>query len=353
MSFESKEKATRYNTKVTTYQPEAPTGFTKDLLSVGELTPSEFKALLDLADTFKTEREQRRFNHQVPGTSLALLFERPSTRTRVSFEVGMFELGGHAVVLNSNEMQSVRGETASDTARVLSRYCQAIAARVASHETLEKFAGASTVPVINALSDKYHPCQSIADILTIRQYKRKLKGLKLAWVGDGNNVCNSLVIAASLCGAHVNIACPKKYEPLQEALSIAHHQAEFSDSIIDVMESPAEAVDGADAVLTDTFVSMGEDGETEERLKKFLPQYQVTDQLMSMAKPDAIFLHCLPAHRGQEVSSIVIDGPQSVVWQEAENRLHVQKSILYSILKRYAKNSKDKFSLNNRLLDSR
>lgn len=334
---------------MTTYQSDTPTGFSKDLLSLGELTPSEFKAILDLADTFKVERDQRRFNHQVPGTSLALLLERPSTRTRVSFEVGMFELGGHAVVLNSSETQLARGESVEDTARVLSRYCQAIAARVASHQTLEDIAKASTVPVINALSDKYHPCQAIADTLTLRQFKRKLKGLKLAWVGDGNNVCNSMIIAASLCGAHISIACPKKYEPLPEALSIARHQSEFSDSIIEVIESPSEALAGADAVFTDTFVSMGEDKEKSERLKRFLPQYQVSDELMALAKPDAIFLHCLPAHRGQEVTASVIDGPQSVVWQEAENRLHVQKSILYSILKKYAKNAKDKLFVNNRL----
>jgi ornithine carbamoyltransferase len=338
---------------VTIYQSESPSGFTKDLLSLGELTPSEFKALLDLADTFKVEREQRRFNHQVPGTTLAFLLERPSTRTRVSFEVGMFELGGHAVILNSSEMQTSRGETNADTARVLSRYCQAIAARVASHQTLEDYAKASSVPVINALSDKYHPCQAIADILTLRQYKRKLKGLKLAWVGDGNNVCNSLLIATSLCGADISVACPRKYEPLPEALSIARHQAEFSNSVIDVMKSPAEAVSGADAVFTDTFVSMGEDKEKRERLKEFLPDYQVNDDLISLAKPDAIFLHCLPAHRGEEVTASVIDGPHSVVWQEAENRLHVQKSILYSILKRYAKNAKDKVFVNSRLSDVR
>lgn len=338
---------------MTTYSADAPTGFTKDLLSLGELTSSELKALLDLADTFKTEREQRRFNHQVPGASLALLFERPSTRTRVSFEVGMFELGGHAVVLNLNEMQTSRGESPEDTARALSGYCQAIAARVASHQTLEAYAKASKVPVINALSDKYHPCQSIADVLTIRQYKRKLKGVKIAWIGDGNNVCNSLLIAASLSGAHMSVACPKNYGPLEEALSIARHQSEFSGSIIEVMESPSEAVEGADAVVTDTFVSMGKDGEKVERLKKFLPQYQVNPELMALAKPDAIFMHCLPAHREEEVTASVIDGKQSVVWQEAENRLHAQKSILYSIMKKYAKNPKEKMFVSNRVSDSR
>ncbi len=338
---------------MTTYQSESPSGFTKDLLTLGELTSSEFKALLDLADTFKTEREQRKFNHQVPGTCLAVLFERPSTRTRVSFEVGMFELGGHAVILDMNEMQSSRGETPEDTARALSKFCQAIAARVSSHQTLEIYAKASSVPVISALSDKYHPCQSIADALTIRQYKRKLKGVKIAWIGDGNNVCNSLLIAASLSGAYMSVACPKKYEPLAEALSIARHQSEFSGSIIEVMESPSEALKGADVVVTDTFVSMGKDQEKVERLKKFLPEYQVNDDLMALAKPDAIFMHCLPAHRGEEVTASVIDGPQSVVWQEAENRLHAQKSVLYSIMKRYAKNPREKMFVNSRVSDIR
>lgn len=328
---------------------DAPSsGFSKDLLSLGELTSSEFKALLDLADTLKLEREQRRFNHQIPGTSLALIFERPSTRTRVSFEVGMFELGGHAIVLNTNEMQSSRGESQEDTARALSRFCQVIAARVGSHTTLEVFSRASTVPVINALSDLYHPCQSIADIQTVRQYKRKLKGIKIAWVGDGNNVCNSLLIAASLCGSNMSVACPAKYGPLQEAVSIARHQAEFSGSTIEIMRSPEEAVESADVVVTDTFISMGQDAEKEERLKKFLPEYQVDEAMMSMAKPDAIFMHCLPAHRGQEVTSGVIDGGQSVVWQEAENRLHSQKAVLYTLLKKYAKNPKEKMFVNSR-----
>jgi ornithine carbamoyltransferase len=315
-----------------------PSDFQKNLLSLGELTSFEFKAILDLADTFKMERKQRRFKHQLLGTSLALLFERPSTRTRVSFEVGMFELGGHAVVLNTGEMQSSRGETAEDTARVLSSFCQAIAARVASHKTLEAYAKASSVPVINALSDKYHPCQSIADVLTIRQHKRRLRGVKIAWIGDGNNVCNSLLIAASLSGAHMSVACPKKYAPLPEALSIARQHSKFSRSIMEVMESPSEAVEGADVVVTDTFVSMGDDAEKAERLEKFVPKYQVNDNLMARAKPDAVFMHCLPAHRGEEVTASVIDGPQSVVWQEAENRLHAQKSVLYMMMKRYAKN---------------
>jgi len=289
----------------------------------------------------KIERQQRKFVHQVPGTSLALLFEKPSTRTRVSFEVGMFELGGHAVVLNSKEMQISRGETPEDTARVLSGFCQAIAARVYSHETLVRFSAASNIPVINTLSDLYHPCQALADFLTMKQIKKKLKGLEIAWIGDGNNVCNSLLIGAALSGANMTVACPKNYSPLPQALEKADNHSRASGSRIEVIESPREAARNADVIVTDTFVSMGEDSEKDQRLKDFLPEYQVNDALMSLAKPDAIFMHCLPAHRGEEVTSSVIDGLQSVVWQEAENRLHVQKALLYSLLRK-PKSQKDK-----------
>jgi len=331
---------------MTTQASDLRSGFSKDLLSLDELSSSEFRALMHLAEVLKTERQQRKLVHQAPGTSLALLFEKPSTRTRVSFEVAMFELGGHAVVLNSKELQLSRGETPEDTARVLSLYCQAIAARVYSHELLEKLSNGASVPVINALSDLYHPCQTLADFLTIKQYKKKLKGLSIAWVGDGNNVCNSLLIGAALSGANITVACPKKYAPLQQALDKAQYHASFSGVEIAVIEDPREAVKNADVVFTDTFVSMGEDSDKEARLRDFLPTYQVNEQLMSLAKPDAIFMHCLPAHRGEEVTNPVIDGPQSVVWQEAENRLHTQKALLYSLLRR-PKGQKDKILFGN------
>lgn len=331
---------------MTTQASDLRSGFSKDLLSLDELSPSEFRSVLHLADILKTERQQRKFVHQAPGTSLALLFEKPSTRTRVSFEVAMFELGGHAVVLNSKEMQLSRGETPEDTARVLSLYCQAIAARVYSHETLARFSKGSSVPVINALSDYYHPCQVLADFMTIKQFKKKLKGISIAWIGDGDNVCNSMMIGAALAGADITVACPKNYEPLKEAIDKANYQAQFSGSRIAVLESAKEAAKNSDVVVTDTFVSMGEDSEKEERVNVFLPNYQVNEELMSLAKPDAIFMHCLPAHRGEEVTSTVIDGPQSVVWQEAENRLHVQKALLYSLLRR-PKTQKDKVLFGN------
>jgi len=244
---------------MTTQASDLHSSFSKDLLSLDELSSSEFRSILHLAEILKTERAQRKFVHQIPGTSLALLFEKPSTRTRVSFEVGMFELGGHAVVLNSRDMQVSRGETPEDTARVLSVFCQAIAARVNSHETLEKFSAASNIPVINALSDLYHPCQALADFLTMKQIKKKLKGLDITWIGDGNNVCNSLLIGAALSGANMTVACPKKYSPLPHALDKANNQSRFSGSRIEVVESAKEAARNADVIMTDTFVSMGED----------------------------------------------------------------------------------------------
>jgi len=311
----------------------------ENLLSLGELSPLEFKNLLNLSDLFKRERKSRRFAHKIAGSSLALLFEKPSTRTRVSFEVAMFELGGHALVLNQRDTQASRGESPEDTARVLSRF-HGIAARVNSHQTLVTIANNATIPVINALSDLYHPCQTIADIQTIREHKHKLKGLKVAWIGDGNNVCNSLLIGASLVGMDVTVACPKGYAPLGEALSLAKTNSEGGTrSSIEVTEHSRDAARDADVIVTDTFVSMGQDSEKEARLKAFLPDYQVNEELMSMAKEDAIFMHCLPAHRGEEVTAAVLDGPQSVVWNEAENRLHGQKAILYTLMKRFSAKS--------------
>ncbi|MGI0078497.1 MAG: ornithine carbamoyltransferase [Nitrososphaerales archaeon] len=308
----------------------------KDLLSLGELEPLEFEVLLNLADAFKVDRETHKFARQIPGTSLALIFEKPSTRTRVSFEVGMFELGGHAIVLNSRDMQLSRGESLEDTAKALSEFCHAICARVVSHDTLVGLSRNASVPVINALSDLYHPCQSLADMQTIRQFKGILNGLKLAWIGDGNNVCNSLIIGSALSGVNMTVACPKKHSPLDEALRIADRKSKETGAELELVEDASEAVDHADVVVTDTFVSMGLEEERKERIEAFLPSYQVNEELMSRAKPDAIFMHCLPAHRGEEVVSSVIDGAQSVVWQEAQNRLHAQKALLYSLMRKYS-----------------
>jgi len=266
------------------------------------------------------------------GKSVAMIFQKPSTRTRVSFETAVSQLGGHPVNLSWNEMQLGRGETISDTAKVLDRYVDAIMARVFSHNDLLELAENAKAPVINGLSDKYHPCQILADLLTLMQYKKKLKGLKLAYVGDGNNVCNSLLIGCAKIGVNISVARPEGYGPDGQAVKLAEEAAARSGSHVDITEDAEVAVEGSDAVYTDTFVSMGMEKEKDARLQLFIPKYQVNKSLFSRAKPDAIFLHCLPAHRGEEVTKDVIDGPNSAVWDEAENRQHTSKGLLSLIV---------------------
>jgi ornithine carbamoyltransferase len=299
----------------------------RDLLSLKELDAEEILTILDTADLFKKERRQGALRKPLRDKTLAMIFEKPSTRTRVSFEVAMKELGGNTVVLHSSEMQLARGETIEDTARVLSRYVHVAMLRVIRHSDLVRFAEAADIPVINGLSDLYHPCQILADLQTIREVKGGLSGLKIAWVGDGdNNVVNTFIVAAAKLNLNLNIACPKEYRPRKEVLE------EAGNAKIHITEDPIEAVADADVVITDTFISMGKEAEREKRLSTFLPRYQVSRGLMELAKRDAIFLHCLPAHRGEEVTDDVIDGRWSVVWDEAENRLHTQKAILYHLL---------------------
>ena len=299
----------------------------RDLLSLKELDAEEILTILDTADLFKKERRQGVLHKPLRDKTLAMIFEKPSTRTRVSFEVAMKELGGNTVVLHSSEMQLARGETIEDTARVLSRYVDVAMLRVIRHSDLVRFAEAADIPVINGLSDLYHPCQILADLQTIREAKGGLSGLKIAWVGDGdNNVANTLIIAAAKLNLNLNLACPREYQPRKEVLQ------EAGNAKIYLTEDPIEAVTDADVVITDTFISMGKEAEREKRLSTFLPRYQVNRRLMELAKRDAIFLHCLPAHRGEEVTDDVIDGKWSVVWEEAENRLHTQKAILYHLL---------------------
>ena len=254
-----------------------------------------------------------------------MIFEKPSTRTRVSFEVGMLQLGGHAITLSSDNLQMSRGETISDTAKTLSRYVDAIMARVYNHDTLEEFSQHSSIPVINGLSDLYHPCQILADFMTIKEHKKNFKKIKIAWIGDGNNVCNSLIFGCSKLKIRISVATPGGFEPSSIAVSTAKLHTE-----IEITDDPIKAVQDADVIMTDTFVSIH--NTEQDRLNKFLPKFQVNANLMKEAKKDAIFLHCLPAKRDQEVTSDVIDGPQSVVWEEAENRLHVQKALLVSLL---------------------
>ena len=297
----------------------------KNILTLDELDSKELQHLLELAIELKKQQKKGNQNPVLQGKTLAMIFEKPSTRTRVSFEVAILQLGGHAITLSSDNLQTSRGETISDTAKTLSRYVDVIMARVYEHETLENLAEHASVPIINGLSDSYHPCQILADLMTIKEHKKNLKKIKIAWIGDGNNVCNSLILGCSKLNIKISVATPGGFEPSNVAVSTAklHTQIEITDD-------PSKAVEDADAVMTDTFVSIHND--EKDRLNKFLPKFQVNSDLMKKAKKDAIFLHCLPAKRDQEVTSDVIDGPQSVVWDEAENRLHTQKALLLSLL---------------------
>jgi ornithine carbamoyltransferase len=262
---------------------------------------------------------------------LAMIFEKSSTRTRVSFEVAMLELGGHALNLSMKELQLGRGETVADTAKVLSRYVDGIMYRAYQHSMMLELAHNSTKPVINGLDDVEHPCQIMADLFTIKEHKGKLKGIKLAYVGDGNNVCNSLMLGAAMCGMKFVAACPKGYEPLPDLVKKAKAIAKKNKGSVQIMVDPMKAAEGADVIYTDVWVSMGQEAEKKEREVLFMP-YQINQGMMDQAKPDAIAMHCLPAHRDKEISAAVMDGPHSVVFDQAENRLHAQKAILMKLL---------------------
>ena len=298
---------------------------TKDLLTLAELTPKEFLGLID--DSIKLKKELKKGGNKpiLKNKTLTMIFQKPSTRTRVSFETGMFQLGGHAINLSSNDTQLSRGESIEDTAKTLSRYTDCIMARVYDHELLEKLSVHASVPVINGLSDSFHPCQILADFMTIKEKKKKLKGLKIAWIGDGNNVCNSMINGAALSGIDMSIATPKGYEPDKSVVKEAKKSTN-----IELTVDPFAATKNADVVVTDTYFSIH--NKDPKRIKKFLPKYQVNPKLMKSAKNDAIFLHCLPAKREEEVTSSVLDGEQSVIWDEAENRLHTQKALLISLI---------------------
>jgi ornithine carbamoyltransferase len=300
----------------------------KDFLTLAELTPADLDSILGLATRLKHQRGEGLGSGALRGRSVALVFEKPSTRTRVSFQVAITELGGHAVSLSSNELQLGRGETVADTGRVLSRYVHCIMARVNRHDDLVRLARSSRIPVINGLSDLYHPVQVLADLLTLSEHTRRLKGLKVAWVGDGDNVCNSWAYGAALTGIDFVAATPRGYEPAQDVVRAASTMGRATGGRVRVVTDPAAAVSGADCVMTDTFVSMGFEKERRKRTSAFLPKYQVNKTLMAKAKREAIFQHCLPAHRGEEVTADVIDGPHSVVFDEAENRLHTTKALL-------------------------
>lgn len=305
----------------------------KDLLTMSDLRTQEIQLILQLAGKLKKDHKARRNRPVLRGKSLGMLFQKPSTRTRVSFEVGMNQLGGDAVYLSTNDIQLSRGESIEDTAKTLSLYLDCIMARVYDHTDVQKLAKYASVPVINGLSDSFHPCQILADLLTIQEQKKKLKGIRLAWLGDGDNVCNDLLIGCAKTGMHMTAACPRGYTPLADVVSIAQAEARKSGSQIAITEDPLVAAKEADVIVTDTFISIGKEEERATREVTFLPKYQVNSGIMKLADKDAIFMHCLPAKRGQEVTSDVIDGPQSVVWSEAENRMHVQKALLTLMMK--------------------
>jgi len=304
----------------------------RDFLTLQDFTYEELKFLLDTALELKRARKRGHLEPVLSGKTLAMIFQKPSTRTRVSFEVAMSDLGGRALYLRWDDLQLGRGETVADTARVLSRYVDGIMARVFSHKDLEELAKYADIPVINGLSDLTHPCQILADLLTILEKKTTLRGLKLAFVGDGNNVCNSLLIGCTKMGMDISVATPKKYRPREEFIQWAMENAQESGSKVEILESPEEAVKDADVIYTDVFVSMGEEEIAKEKMQAF-QGYQVNKELLKHAKKDYIFMHCLPAHRGQEVTDEVIDDPvHSVVWDQAENRLHAQKAVLALLL---------------------
>ena len=297
----------------------------KDLLTLSELTPREFASLIRHASGLKSDLRKGRPHQILKDKYLIMIFQKPSTRTRVSFEVGMHQLGGHAINLAASEMQLSRGESVEDTARTLARYADCIMARVYEHDMAEKLARYSQVPVINGLSDLFHPCQILADFMTIKEKKGRIEGIKIAWIGDGNNVCNSMLYGAALAGASISVATPKGHTPDKNVIKEVQ---DITD--LNVVTDPVVATQGADVVATDTHHSIHNKGS--EHPEVFLPIYQVNQKLMDVADPDAIFMHCLPAKRGREVTSDVIDGPQSVVWDEAENRLHAQKALLAALM---------------------
>lgn len=305
----------------------------RDLISIADLSSEELQFIIQTA--FDLKRRFYSGERIIPvlrGKTLLMIFQKPSTRTRVSFEQAMVQLGGYVISLGWKEMQLGRGETIADTARVLSRYVDGIVARVYNHGDLVELAKYATIPVINALSDKEHPCQIIGDMLTILEKKGRLAGLTIAFVGDGSdNVLHSLLLASAKLGINIKIGTAKGYDPDPEIMKLALEDANRTGASIEVLRNPEEAVKGADVVYTDVWVSMGQEAEREKRIKD-LSGFRVTPELMSLAKSDAIFMHCLPAHRGMEVTDEVIDGPQSVVWDQAENRLHAQKAILALLL---------------------
>ncbi len=299
----------------------------RDLLSLKDYTPEEINQILNLADELKASHKEGNQSSLLQGKTLGMIFQKPSTRTRVSFEVAMFQLGGHGLHLSAADLQLGRGETISDTGKVLSRYLDGLMIRTFAQKDVEELAESADIPVINGLTDLLHPCQILADLQTVREHKGELKGLKLTYLGDGNNVCHSLLYGCAKMGMHISVASPQNYLPAPHIVEEASSMASETGGSVAILLSPLEAVQDADVVVTDVWASMGQEAEQKERLQTFAP-YQVNTDLIKRAKPDYIFMHCLPAHRGEEVSAEIIDGPHAVVLDEAENRLHAQKAVL-------------------------
>lgn len=301
-----------------------------DLLSLYDFTKEEIEEFLKSGETLKIKSKIGENSPVLAGKKLGLIFEKPSTRTRVSFEVAMYELGGHAIYLSSNELQLKRGETIADTAKVLSRYLDSIMARVFFHKDIVELAKFADIPVINGLSDMFHPCQVLGDLLTIKEKKGRLDGIRLTYLGDGNNVCHSLMLGGVKMGMQIVVSTPIEYKPDKEVINwVKEDEKKYKGEVL-LIEDPVEAIKGSDVVYTDVWVSMGqEDSETK---KKILSPYQVNEKIIKNAKKDFIFMHCLPAHRGEEVVDEVIDSENSVVFDQAENRLHIQKGILSLLL---------------------
>lgn len=303
----------------------------KHFISIHDITVDEFQQLMDLALKLKKETKAGIAHPLLKGKTLGMIFTKSSTRTRISFEVGMYQLGGHPMFLSANDMQLGRGESIYDTANVMSRFVDGIMIRTYAHQDVLDLAKYGTVPVINGLTDLLHPCQAMADLMTVYEHKGTLRGLKLAYVGDGNNVAHSLLYACAKAGMDMTVATPEGYECNAEIVKNALEDAKMTGSRLVMTQDPAEAVKDADVVCTDTWVSMGQEAEKEERVKIF-KDYQVNAKLFGQAKQDAIFIHCLPAYRGFEVTEDVIDGPRSVIFDEAENRLHAQKAVLAMVM---------------------
>lgn len=303
----------------------------KDLIRLSDVASEELQEIFALAKELKAKQKQGVPHPLLPGKTLALIFEKPSLRTRVTFETGMTQLGGHAIYLAPQDIRLGERETVQDAARNLERWVDGIVARTYAHQMVERLAQYARIPVINGLTDRHHPCQIVSDLFTILEKRGSLQGLKVAYIGDGNNVCHSLIEGAANMGIHLTVACPKGYEPDREVLAESEGEAKRSGAVIEVIHDPKAAAKGADILYTDVWTSMGQEEERAQRLRAF-QGFQVDQALVALAKPDVLVMHCLPAHRGEEITDEVIDGPCSIVFDQAENRLHVQKALLVKLL---------------------